>query len=101
MMVISTDPHLIIKDLYQSPFNVGTRIVLDDFDEVQVQASHARYQSSLQQRDLAALIDLLGGHPFLTNRALYTIVTQEMTWYQLAQIAGIEKGPFGDHPHVP
>jgi serine/threonine protein kinase len=96
LLVISTDPHL-IKDFYQSPFNVGIRIALDDFDEMQTQELHRRYKSPLRQPELSALIDLLSGHPYLTNRALYTIVTQEMTWDEFARIAGAEKGPFGDH----
>ena len=39
----------------------------------------------------------LGGHPYLTHKALYTMVTEDMPWSQL-KAALVEGGhSFGDH----
>jgi hypothetical protein len=99
ILVISTEPNLLIKDLHQSPFNVGARILLEDFDARQVAELNQRYQSPLHDRDLSALIELLDGHPYLTSRALYRLLTESMAWSDLRQIASKDRGPFGDHLH--
>jgi hypothetical protein len=99
ILAISTEPHLIIPNLNQSPFNVGIRIELEDFSEAQVQELNMRYRSPLSQRERLELVELLGGHPYLTNKALYTLVTERLTWDQLARIASTERSPFGDHLH--
>jgi len=56
-----------------------------------------RYRSPLADPELARLSDLLGGHPYLTSRALYTLVSDGMTWPELARIAAEQHSPFGDH----
>jgi hypothetical protein len=40
---------------------------------------------------------LLGGHPYLTRKALYTMVTERMPWPTLSQAALLDQGLFGDH----
>src|SRR5262249_19979980 len=97
LMAISTEPQLLIDDLNQSPFNVGLKIQLDDFDAAQVRELNQRYQLPLEDRYIPALIDLLNGHPYLTSRALYTMLTEAMSWDTLVQIASADNGPFGDH----
>jgi hypothetical protein len=97
VMAISTEPHLLIKDQYQSPFNVGSRILLEDFNETQVRELNRRYRSPVDDNEIPALVELLNGHPYLTARALYTMLSDGMTWNELAQIAVTEKSPFGDH----
>jgi hypothetical protein len=97
LLVISTEPHLLIQDLNQSPFNVGTKIFLKDFDAQQVALLNERYHSPLHEQELVALLELLGGHPYLTSRALYTLLTDQMDWAQLVRVAGLEHGPFDDH----
>jgi hypothetical protein len=97
LMVISTEPHLLISDVSQSPFNVGTKIALDDLTLPQVAELNRRYHAPLDDSQLPALADLLGGHPYLTSRALYTLVTEDLGWNQLVQIAASQKSPFSDH----
>src|SRR5262249_40658899 len=77
LMVISTEPHLLISDISQSPFNVGTKIVLDDLTIPQIAELNQRYHAPLADDQVPALADLLGGHPYLTSRALYTLVTED------------------------
>lgn len=97
LMVISTEPHLLISDVSQSPFNVGAKIVLDDFSPQQAAELNRRYRTPLDDQQLQQLIDLLGGHPYLISRALYTLVAEGMTWPQLARAATEQQSPFGDH----
>ena len=72
----STDPALWIGDLNQSPFNVGERHSLTDFTLDQVQDLCNRYRVRI---DVEELMKLLGGHPFLIRKALYTIHTIHCT----------------------
>jgi serine/threonine-protein kinase len=37
------------------------------------------------------------GHPYLTRKALYTLLTENMAWGELAAAATAPKSPFGDH----
>jgi hypothetical protein len=97
LMVISTEPHLLIGDVTQSPFNVGLKILLEDFDAAQVRDLHQRYRSPLDERALQALIGFLSGHPYLTRKALFTLLNENITWAALAAAATTPRSPFGDH----
>jgi hypothetical protein len=97
VLVISTEPHLLIADILQSPFNVGLSLYLEDFSEAQVHDLNRRHGSPMRPNNFARLMELLSGHPYLTRKALYTLVTERLTWTELARIASNELGPFGDH----
>ncbi|GAB4546324.1 MAG: hypothetical protein Kow0063_40710 [Anaerolineae bacterium] len=97
VMVISTEPYLLIADVSQSPFNVGLKLYLEDFNEAQVRDLNMRHGSPVSESDFPHLMQLLNGHPYLTRKALYTLVIERMTWVELARIAGTDQGPFGDH----
>jgi hypothetical protein len=97
VLVISTEPYLLIDDIHQSPFNVGLNLDLADFDEAQVRDLNRRHGSPVARSNLSHLMELLHGHPFLTRRALYTMVTEHITWSELARNAHTDHGPFSDH----
>jgi hypothetical protein len=97
VMVISTEPYLLIPDMTQSPFNVGLRVYLEDFAETQVRDLNQRYGSPVEDGDISQLMDLLSGHPYLTRMALYTLATKQLSWGDLARIAPTDQGPFSDH----
>gem|GEM_PF-458441 len=97
LMVISTEPHLLIKDVSQSPFNVGTRLRLRDFTLHQVAELNRRYRSPLRDAQVSELFSFLGGHPYLTRKALYTIVCDKIHWDTLLAVATTVNSPFGDH----
>ena len=40
---------------------------------------------------------LLGGHPYLTRRALYLVASGQMAAASLFSDAAADRGPFGDH----
>jgi hypothetical protein len=51
VLVISTEPFLLISDLNQSPFNVGLKVYLNDFDETQVWDLNQRHGTPVHERE--------------------------------------------------
>jgi hypothetical protein len=97
VLVISTEPYLLINDISQSPFNVGLTLYLEDFDAAQVADLNTRHGMPVKERELPQVMDLLSGHPYLSRKALYTLVTEKMAWADLARGAASDQGPFADH----
>ncbi|MBD2329656.1 AAA-like domain-containing protein [Alkalinema sp. FACHB-956] len=96
-LVTSTEPYQLIDNLNQSPFNVGQVLELTDFNAEQVMVLNQRHGSPLSLTQVGQLMELLGGHPYLTRRALYLVATQQITIDHLFEQAAHERGPFGDH----
>jgi DNA-binding winged helix-turn-helix (wHTH) protein len=93
----ATEAHLFIKDINQSPFNVGTRLQLDDFTLEQVDELNRRYGSPLRDRaELERLYNLVGGHPYLVRKSLFELA-QGMEFAFLESEADRDDGPLGDH----
>jgi serine/threonine protein kinase len=97
VLVISTEPYLLIDDIHQSPFNVGLHLGLNDFDQEQVSVLNLRHESPVSEEDIPELMALLNGQPYLTRLAMYKMVTEGMTWAELNRQAADDYGPFGDH----
>lgn len=94
----ATEAHLFITDMNQSPFNVGVRLVLEDFTAQQVSELNRRYRSPLvNESEIERFIRLLGGHPFLVRRALHELTTQPLNITGLEAQADRDEGIFGDH----
>lgn len=94
----ATEAHLFIADLNQSPFNVGTTLTLQDFTPDQVAALNRRYGSPLlREAEIQRFHDLLGGHPYLSHRGLYEMVTGRLTLGELEGQADRDDGVFGEH----
>ena len=94
----ATEAHMFISDMNQSPFNVGTRLVLADFTQEQVYQLNCRYGGPLKGRDeLNRFYDLLGGQPYLTRRGLHEFATRNVTFAEFENQAARDDGPFGDH----
>jgi hypothetical protein len=96
-IVVSNEPDLLIKDYKQIPFNIGISINIDYFDIYQLQELNIRYQLPLNLHEVSELMNLLNGHPYLTNKAMYIIATRDMTWEYLKEIAPTDQGPFSGH----
>lgn len=97
VLVVSTEPDMLIKEVHQSPFNVGLELELADFNIDQVRDLNRRHGSPVQERDLTSLMNLLSGHPYLTRLALYTMVIDRVTWAELARNSHTESSPFSRH----
>jgi len=97
VLVISTEPYLLIDNLHQSPFIVGQVIELDDFTPGQVRDLNARHGNPLSKTELTRLMSLIGGHPYLVRQALYLIASGQIDIDTLIAHAVRDDGPFGDH----
>jgi DNA-binding winged helix-turn-helix (wHTH) protein len=94
----ATEAHLFITDLNQSPFNVGTRLSLEDFTQEQIMDLNQRYGGPLRgPADAVRFHRLLGGHPYLTQRGLYEMARGNATLETIEQHDNCDEGVFGDH----
>jgi DNA-binding SARP family transcriptional activator len=94
----ATEAHLFINDLNQSPFNVGTRLTLEDFTVEQVADLNRRYGSPLRDpTELARFYRLVGGHPYLVRRGLHEMAARGLPVVAFEAEAERATGIFGDH----
>jgi hypothetical protein len=98
VLTYSTEAHLFIANLHQSPFNVGTAVALKDFtlpESAELNESYGRPLTGMTA--VERLYRLVGGHPFLTSRAFYEAKRHGLTLDQLEALADQPDGPFHDH----
>lgn len=102
LVVVHATEAYIPLDINQSPFNVGLPIKLPEFSLKQVQDLAARHglnwvkdEKGLQ--NLAPLLAMVGGHPYLVRIALYNLARQEMSLKQLLQTSPTVAGIYSDH----
>ncbi|MGH9837900.1 MAG: AAA-like domain-containing protein [Blastocatellia bacterium] len=94
----ATEAHLFITDVNQSPFNVGTRLALDDFTFEQVAELNHHYDYPLGDRgELARFFSLVGGQPYLVRRGLDEMARRKLSLNEFEARADRDEGPFGDH----
>ncbi|MBN1558631.1 AAA-like domain-containing protein [candidate division KSB1 bacterium] len=94
----STEPYLWIQNINQSPFNVGTRIRLQEFSLAQVAQLNELHHSPLHnEMEIEELTELLGGQPYLIRQALYAVATGQCSRAELYENALAGNGPFRDH----
>ncbi len=94
----ATEAHLFITDLNQSPFNVGTRLTLEDFQPDQVADLNRRYGSPVKEKEeLTRFGELVNGQPFLVRRGLHELATQRIAFETFEAQADRDEGLFGDH----
>jgi hypothetical protein len=94
----ATEAHLFITDINQSPFNVGTRLTLDDFNLEQMADLNRRYGSPVdEQSDLPRMFSLLGGQPYLVRHAFNELAAGKLQFEEFMGGADQDEGIFGDH----
>lgn len=94
----ATEAHLFITDLHQSPFNVGTRLELSDFNREQVIELNRRYGEPLKDpSQIERFFELLSGQPYLVRRGLDEMVRHHLSLETLEATADKDEGVFGDH----
>jgi hypothetical protein len=97
IIAYATEARLFISDLNQSPFNVGRKMELNDFDIDQFRALNHRYGEPLSSTDIGKVYALIGGQPFLSRKALDLVATGTCTAATLLADAAHNDGPFHDH----
>jgi serine/threonine protein kinase len=94
----ASEAHLFITDVNQSPFNVGTRLVLADFTLDEVRELNRRYGFPLaNESEVERFYAMLGGQPFLTQRGLHQMTERRLPFIEFASGAARDEGPYGDH----
>ena len=97
-IAFATEAHLFITDMNQSPFNVGTRLGLEDFTPVQVTELNRRYGTPVKSpEDLNRYYRLVGGQPYLVRRGLHELATRKIPFDAFEEIASRDEGFYGDH----
>ncbi len=102
LVVVHATEAYIPLEINQSPFNVGLPIKLPEFSLEQVQQLALRHGLDWSQGDhgrqnLASLVAMVGGHPYLVRIALYHLGLQELTLEQLLQEAPTLGGVYSHH----
>ena len=94
----ATESYLFIKDPNQSPFNVGTKLMLNDFTLEQVSDLNRRYGNPLKsEAELQEFYQWVSGHPYLVRAGLNEIVKRSQSLTEFQQQAVRDDGVFGDH----
>ncbi|MDJ0844805.1 AAA-like domain-containing protein [Crocosphaera sp.] len=84
-------------DLNHSPFNVGIEIELKDFTPEQVLNLAYKYDANLKGEDLQIIINLVGGNPYLVNKAIYALTQKQISLTNFEETATTEEGIYQDH----
>ena len=97
IITYSTENYVLV-DLNTSPLNVvGTEILLPDFTLEQVLTLANKYQANLGKDELQKIINLVGGHPYLIQKAIYGITQKQLSLADFLETAATEAGIYGDH----
>ena len=97
LIVVHSTESYVVMDVNASPFNVGMEVKLPEFTADQVLTLAQRHGLAWSHQQVAALMAMLGGHPFLTRVALYHIAQQDLTLQQLLVEAPTEASIYDDH----
>ncbi len=102
LVVVHTTEVYAPLDINQSPFNVGLPMQLPEYTSEQVQDLAVRHgldwaKGNVGAQNLAPLLALVGGHPYLVRLALYHLTCPEMTIEQLVQDAASLTGIYRSH----
>ena len=92
----STEVYLKLKTT-QSPFNVGIPVELPELTPGQVQELASRHQLVWDDTQVRALMKLVGGHPHLLRRAMYSIAREKVTLEDLLSNTATSEGIYKDH----
>jgi DNA-binding SARP family transcriptional activator len=94
----ATEAHLFITDVNQSPFNVGTRLLVEDFNYSQVSELNVRYGAPLKDvTETRGFWDLTGGHPYLARRGLLELAESKLGYAALDERADHDDWIYGEH----
>jgi transcriptional regulator with XRE-family HTH domain len=97
LIVVHSTEVYIPLDVNKSPFNVGLPIELPEFNEQQVQDLARRHGLNWIANEVAELMALVGGHPYLVRLGIYHIARQDVTLNQLVKSPATESGIYSDH----
>lgn len=95
----ATEANLFIKDLNQSPFNVGTRLTIGEFSKEEVKELNTKHGEPLEPNELDNFYNLLGGQPYLVRAGLYEMAINKLGFSDFETKIYKGDGLFEDHLH--
>lgn len=96
IIAYSTEEY-IPSNLNHSPLNAGTVVELPDFTTEQVFELACRYSANLTRDEVQNITDIVGGHPYLVQKAIYAITHQQVSVADFQSTAATEQGIYRDH----
>ncbi|MBT9312554.1 AAA-like domain-containing protein [Leptothoe kymatousa] len=97
MAIAHSTESYVVLDTNSSPFNVGLAVELPEFSVAQVLELMDKHGLSWGTGDVEALMDMVGGHPYLVRLALYHLAQQDMTLPKLLTDAPTDGGIYSEH----
>lgn len=97
MAIAHSTESYVVLDTNSSPFNVGLAVDLPEFSAAQVLALVDKHGLRWGTGDVEALMDMVGGHPYLVRLALYHLAQQDVTLPELLTEAPTDAGIYGEH----
>jgi hypothetical protein len=96
-LIVYSQESYAIKDINQSPLNIGVSIEIGEFNAEQIIALAQAYGiNSWSEKNTNELMAMIGGHPYLVQIALDTIANGQ-TLSELLSTAATEEGVFYQH----
>jgi hypothetical protein len=99
LLVINSTETYVSLNINESPFQVGIHIQLHSLTWEQVQNLAQRHRLNLSIGDLAQLMWLVAGHPYLLRVAFYHLAQETWTLEELLQTAASDTGIYSEHLH--
>lgn len=96
-MIVYSQESYATHNINQSPFNVGLPIELDELDESEILALANAYELPWTVTEIAKLIDIIGGHPYLVQKAIDRIAHKDLGLDELLRTAPTEEGVYSDY----
>jgi hypothetical protein len=94
----ATEAQLFISDLSQSPFNVGTRLALEDFSLAEMAELNDRYGRPLRhEAEIIRLRVWLGGQPYLVRCAMNEMASHQEGIARVERLVDLDESVFGEH----
>ncbi len=84
-------------DMNRSPLTVGKEIEVKDFTAEQVLDLAHKYDTNLKREDLERIINIVGGNPYLLNKAIYALTQKQISLAKFEETATTEEGIYRDH----
>ncbi len=97
-LVFCTEAYMVPEGMSESPLaNVGLKCYLRDFHRPEVEQLASRHGLSSAGGAGRAIMEQLGGNPYLTRRALYALAVEGYDFERVISEAHSGAGPLGDH----
>ncbi|HBE17866.1 MAG TPA: hypothetical protein DEA78_05255 [Cyanobacteria bacterium UBA11159] len=99
LVVVHSSAINMAQNINLSPFNIGLSIELPEFTPEEVQDLANRYGLNWDDNQVEKLMSLVGGYPYLVQKALYHIAHQEVTLEELMPKSATKGRIYGEHLH--